>query len=276
MMTKILQRSFFLVLILLLSGCATFSNGFCCFYKKPGKTWRIATYNICVDNKNCYSCHGYDTTHLLSIMNADVVVLQETTHFWQRCMRRHLKKKYPYQIFHDCKCYGRPDGMGIISKYPITKAVFIPAKYGWFPACVYIVSLPGQKLQILNLHLRPPLISDNNIGFMGEALFTTPAVRRQEVRYFTKFLSPHYPTVIGGDFNEGDNGLASRFLKSCCYYDGLSMIHPAIKTWYWHVGPFTIFGRYDHLFVNNCFKFIKCQVLQEGCSDHYPVVLDLR
>ncbi|KAG2375008.1 hypothetical protein C9374_010382 [Naegleria lovaniensis] len=144
-------------------------------------------------------------------------------------------------------------------------------------------------LQILNLHLRPPLSFDSS-NFLDNAaayLWKTTSVRRDEVKsYVEQALQkhPNVPLILLGDFNEKSSvGVLSskdsfaKYLNELEYIDALQ----DATTWYWPLkGSFSLWGSYDHVFYRKQeWKVEKQHILQEYkecASDHLPCIVTLR
>src|SRR5437773_1751707 len=75
----------------------------------------------------------------------------------------------------------------------------VPRQGGPFFALRIVVATPIGAVQILDVHLRPPM-SDGGSWVAG--FFTTREVREREMAYHVEKLDPKLPTVIAGDFNE--------------------------------------------------------------------------
>ena len=81
------------------------------------------------------------------------------------------------------------------------------------------------------------------------------------------------PTLIGGDFNEDEDGQALRWLNDRGMHTALPEFSPGAKTWEWQVASATISARYDHLVYNEKLRPLKVSVRSGvGRSDHLPVV----
>lgn len=267
-------RILLIITTLLLTACASLSKQ-TTLVSKPPCSIRFATYNLYWQNASKSKCNPDSVAKIIQNINADILVLQETFCFTETKLDRTFKSVYPYRYFRHCHDKAHEDGLGILSKYPIIKSYFFPPVYGWFPGWIFIIKTPKGYVQVLNVHLNPKLISDDNIGFLCEALWVTPAKRWREINYYYRYLNPCLPTIVAGDFNENDNGAAAIYLREHGFRDLLFAIPYSVKTWHWSFGPFTLTGRYDRIYTSPTIRSCRCQVLQRGYSDHYPVVLDI-
>lgn len=210
---------------------------------------------------------------------ADVVCLQETTPQWEAALREGLGGQYPHMYFRHEPAAG---GIALLSKWPVSPPEFHLATAGWFPACIATVRTPAGPVEVVGVHLRPP-VSDR--GSFVSGYFTTPPVRRAEIveihaaatrRGRDRESGPDgsgrgVPRVFVGDFNEGHGGRAIRFLRNRGYRDALRRHAPYASTWRWQAGPIPLRGQLDHILYSGSLECLDATVLRQGASDHYPV-----
>jgi len=235
----------------------------------PARELRVMTYNLNYGNPS-------PRTSLDAIANADadVVLLQEITGEWRQALEQRFKQQYPYQAY---RVIGRAaGGIATLSKHPIKDEQLWapPARTGaWFPAQYLIVDTPIGPLQVLNVHLRPALDGGNWIrGFM-----TTPPVRRKEIEAHWKKMDYQLPTIVAGDFNEDTTGRAIDYLSK----HGMTRV-PTTGPTTWRYQTFTggklhdlLKMNIDHVMIDDYFEATDAHVLDEGTSDHRPVVVTL-
>jgi endonuclease/exonuclease/phosphatase (EEP) superfamily protein YafD len=220
----------------------------------------LMTFNV-----NFGLAGNVETVDAIARNDADVVMLQETTPAWERELRSQLGAAYPHMRFVQARGAG---GLGVLSKYPIAQFEPLPP-VDWFPAARVVVDSPLGRLQVLNVHLRPPL---SNTGNPVSGYLSTPPVREAEMRAFTAALDPDLPTLIVGDFNESEDGGAFKFLAEKGFRSALSEFSPNAKTWNWPTSVITLRGRYDHLCYDRRLTPADVEVIPEGRSDHLPVL----
>lgn len=199
--------------------------------------------------------------------DADVVVLQETTAAWERALRVGLRDRYPHMTFRHCCGAG---GLAILSRYPVEERDYLPrVGDGWFPAWRVIVASPLGPIQLLAVHLRPPLSEDGSI--VG-GYFTTPPVRLAEIEAFAASLDRALPTLVVGDFNEPADGSAVRFLAERGLRSVLPEFHPGADTWSWPTALGRVHSQLDHIVYDARLSPRDARVITAGRSDHWPVV----
>jgi len=186
----------------------------------------LLSYNIDCDSCGCSS---YSSDRVLKIIsaivktNADIVCLQETHRYWEETMEHLIGSDiYPYRFWHDPPPDAFPGGIGILSKFPITKNKLLKNLHkipgSWFPMWSGRVELPtNQQVKLCIVHLRPPLY---NLGYQWGVLspINTNQFRLDEVKYLARHLARsknnHLPVIIAGDFNENDSGGSLEYLTN--------------------------------------------------------------
>lgn len=224
----------------------------------------VLTFNI-----NFGIGHDPANVEVVEQIDADLVLLQETTTHSEAVFREALTARYPHILFRDCCNAG---GLGILSKYPIVEEQYLEPNVGWFPAWRVVVDTPGGRLAALNVHLRPPM-SDRGSWVGG--YFSTRKVRAEEIADLWTAMGGDLPTLVAGDFNENAGGLAIEFLAEQGLRSALPQLHPRAKTWHWRTKVGQLHAMLDHVVYSDHFELHDARVLEEGRSDHYPVVVVL-
>ncbi len=226
----------------------------------PGRAhFKVMTYNV------NFGLAGDDETLAAIDDWADLVLLQETNDDWEQHLRGRLAKQYPHMAFRHC-C--RAGGLGVLSKHPFEDKEYIEPKAGWFPAWRLVVDSPLGKLQVLNLHLHPP-VSEG--GSVVSGYFTTPAVREAEISQYFPHLDPSLPTIVAGDFNESAGGRAIVYLEERGFRSALPQFAGSQNTWRWQTSVGTVRSQLDHIVYNDKLEPLQVQVQRRGRSDHLPV-----
>ncbi len=220
----------------------------------------VVTFNV------NYSLAGdSETLKAIGSVAADLILLQETTPEWELVTRREYGSRFPHvKFWHD----HREGGLAVLSKYKISKAEILESPVGRYPAVRLEVSTPLGNLQILNIHLHPPVTKGGN-HFAG--YFTTFGIRLKEMKSFFQRLDPMLPTIVAGDFNEESDGSAIQLLIK----EGFLRANPGKDTWRYK----TIFGTLrralDHVMYRQL-SLVSSRVLSKGKSDHLPLVSEFQ
>jgi vancomycin resistance protein VanJ len=224
---------------------------------------RIASYNVnfglAGDPRGVAAITGID---------ADVVFLQETNDRWEAAFVDALGARFAHHRFtapHELPA----GGMGVLSKYPISALDELAAPGAPFFAWRAVVDAPRGKLQVLAVHLRPPMSDDGSwvVGF-----FSTRQNRLDEITHDLTALDPALPTVILGDFNEDHSGLALGKLRELGYADAVHQFAGDARTWEWPVGGITLRLQLDHIFTDKRLRATGATIVEAGESDHKPIV----
>jgi endonuclease/exonuclease/phosphatase (EEP) superfamily protein YafD len=226
---------------------------------------RVLTYNV-----NFGIAGDPDTIDVIRRAGADLVFLQETTERWEVSLRRELAGTYPHMEFRHCCGAG---GLAVLSRYPFTgRDYWEPPPGGWFPAWRLVVDSPLGPLQVLNVHLRPPL---DERGSVARGYLASRAVRVDEISAYVAGLDGELPTLIVGDFNEDRDGGAVAYLRTRGLRSALPEFHPRADTWAWPTSVGTVSHQLDHVVYDHSLVPIDAAVLEGGRSDHRAVVVVL-
>ena len=229
---------------------------------------RVMTYNVNFGGEG-------DPKGVEAVASAapDIVLFQETTPAWEAALVAGLGEKLPHHHFEDTTGHWAAGGMGFMSKWPITKVEKLEQGGEPFYAMRAIVDAPGGPIQLLNLHLRPPM-SDGGSWVVG--YWSTRDVREREARSPGAHLDLELPTIIAGDFNEEDDGRGMAVFRELGFANTLTKFHPNALTWQWPISSsVTLRFRLDHVMHDDNFTPVAAGVVTAGVSDHYPVWADL-
>jgi endonuclease/exonuclease/phosphatase (EEP) superfamily protein YafD len=256
-----MSRALIAALLLVLASCSKPSRK--AHAPRPGQpTLRVMTYNV-----NYGLAGDPSTLEAIAAGEADLVLLQETTRLWQQSLEERFADEYPYRSHHHFRGAG---GQAVLSRVPYKVVGQLPARHGWFPALVIHAETDLGTIQVLSVHLRPP-ISDS--GSVVSGYFTTGEIRRAEISDFFGELDSDLPTLVVGDFNESD-GDAIAFLRSRGLRSGLAEFAPNADTWRWQTSLGSVHSQLDHVVYSRRLEPLDVRVLQRGRSDHLPVVAD--
>ncbi len=216
---------------------------------------RLATYNV------NYGRPGHRRTlAAIRALDADTLFLQETTPAWERALAAVGGYERRFRHWRP----GRAGGHGLLTRHAVVAEEVLDAPTGWFPAWRVVLETPAGALQVLAVHLRPAFSLAS--GF-HRSFFATHAVRRLEIETHHRRLDPSLPTIVLGDFNEGD-GPALDYLRERGYRQADAAAH----TW-----RFLHWKRtYDHLFYGPGVDVPAAVVVPAGASDHLPLLAQIR
>jgi endonuclease/exonuclease/phosphatase family metal-dependent hydrolase len=225
---------------------------------------RVLTFNI------NYGV-GEDPRNIAAVADADadLVLLQETTDESELAFREALSGRYPHMLFRYCCNAG---GLGVLSKHPIREQQYLEPTVGWFPAWRVVIDSPLGPVQALDVHLRPPM-SDRGSWVAG--YFSTRDVRRDEIEALWGAMDPALPTIVAGDFNEDAGGRAIAYLAEQGLRSALPQVRPRAKTWHWQTKVGTLRMMLDHVVYGDELVLRSAEVIEQGTSDHWPVLVVL-
>ncbi len=231
----------------------------------PGEpVLRVVTYNV-----NFGLAGDPETLAAIGEAEADVVILQETTPAWEDAIREAFSETYPVMAFRHSRGAG---GLAILSRFPLDEGELYDAPSGWFPAWRAVVDGPFGPVQLLAVHLRPP-VSDS--GSVVSGYFQTPAVREVEMTDYLERLDPDLPTIVAGDLNER-NGRALTLLREAGFESVLPNFRGRQRTWRWTTSLGEVTSQLDHVVIDGRLEALSAEVLEAGRSDHLPVHVVLR
>jgi len=251
------------LLAALLSGCAHEPTRAA---RPPGQeaALRVMTYNV-----NFGIPGDGPTLAAIEAGKADIVFLQEINTAWERALRARFADAYPHMAFYP---RGGAGGIGIVSRLPIrAQRLIAPEGDGWFPALRLVLDSPLGPVQVLVVHLRPP-VSDGGSFISGH--FTAPAIHEREIARFAETLDHGLPTLVVGDFNEEEDGRAVAYLARAEWRmkTALPEFAPDRPTWRWPTSFGTFERRLDHIVYDFRLEPLSVEVIEAGRSDHLPVV----
>src|SRR5690349_9185626 len=167
------MKNLFLLAIVLAagSGCRATKTA----QTPVGPHLRVLTYNV-----NWGGARPELAAEAILASKADIVCLQETTPQWEHYFRTALARDYPVAEFRDSK-NRMGGGLGFLSRHPAEQVAYVPSDTGWFDGWVMKFRTPIGPVQVINVHLRPP-VSDRGSWVSG--YLTTGDDREREMRRF--------------------------------------------------------------------------------------------
>jgi endonuclease/exonuclease/phosphatase family metal-dependent hydrolase len=242
--------------LLLLCGCGT--------VRKPiaptGPHFSVITYNI---NR------GSNPAQIAAVLKsnqADIICLQEADGF-ERPLRAALSNDFRTIEFRDSDT--RVGGeYAFLSKYKAREIAWIDSETGWFGGWIMSFETPIGPVQVLNVHLKPPV---SRRGSWVVGYFTTRDDRRREMEHFYKSCDPNLPLIVLGDFNDSPHSASVRYLKRKHLQSALPQFDRRTPTWYWPTHLVTLRRRMDHILFSPKIEATSARVIPQGPSDHFPV-----
>jgi endonuclease/exonuclease/phosphatase family metal-dependent hydrolase len=150
---------------------------------------------------------------------------------------------------------------------------YIPSETGWFDGWIVEFDTVLGPVQVLNVHLRPP-VSDRGgwvSGYLG-----TGDDRVQEMERFYNRIKPDVPLIVAGDFNDGENSRVVNWLEMRGLTNALPQFDRSTATWQWKYRGITLQRRMDHIMYSPDLDCAAAKVIAEGQSDHFPVIATFR
>lgn len=194
---------------------------------------------------------------VLKNAKADILLLQEVTLVTERVLTS-FKNTHPYQV----SCQKRGVGsVAIVSRYPFADDTSQKCArfFGYASAKILI---DGQKIDLASFHSRWPWPSRQS---------------RQITQLESEFEKLGQPLILAGDFNAAPWSAAVRRVADITH----TRIVPGLKlTWAPRFVEFkTTIGALlpiDHILISPRFRVHSRKVLNDGGSDHFPVLTELR
>ncbi len=234
---------------------------------RPGPAAAPASLVLMTYNLNYGVAGDEETIELIRSAGADVVMLQETNPSWEQALRAGLSDRYRHMAFHHSE--RRAGGLGFMSRHPIEVGEVRASPIGWFPAWRAVVDSPLGRIQLVNLHLRPP---GRDNGSFVRAYFTRQVERLSETEHHVGLIDPSLPAILAGDFNEDARGRSLLFLARRGLDSVLERFHPAQPTWRWQTRMGLVRWQLDHILLGPALRATAAWVLDGGASDHVPVL----
>lgn len=226
-----------------------------------GNSLLLMTYNV-----NFGVAGDAESMRLIEESGADVVLLQETNRAWEEALRGGLSHVYQHMAFLHAD--RRAGGLGFLSRHPIELAETRDSPIGWFPAWRAIVESPIGKVQLINLHLRPP----SHRGGTVRGYFESQVERLRETEAHLTLVSKDLPVILAGDFNEDARGRSLQHLVSLGFESVLDRFRPWQPTWRWQTAMGEVRWQLDHIVLTRPLRATAAWVMDGGASDHVPVL----
>lgn len=227
-----------------------------------GPNFHLMTYNV-----NWGEPRPELAAALIRKSGADIVCLQETTPAWEQFLRQNLASDYSFVEFrHSTTRMG--GGLAFLAKVPAREVAYIPSETGWFDGWIMRFETAAGPVQVLNVHLRPP-ISDRGSWISG--YLSTGGDRLREMERFCARCESGVPTLVSGDFNDSPHSAVVEWLQQQKLINALPEFDRYSPTWHWSSGIISLHRRMDHILYSPELHCCAARVLPAGASDHFPV-----
>jgi endonuclease/exonuclease/phosphatase family metal-dependent hydrolase len=253
-----MNRVILLLLVAVTCGCRTTRTA--TIPESP--QLRVLTYNV-----NWGGARPDLAAEIIRRSGAEIVCLQETTPQWAAYLRQSVGREYPFMEFRD-SAQRMGGGLAFLAKRAGAEVAYVPSGTGWFDGWIMGFETELGPVQVINVHLRPP-ISDSGSWVSG--YFTTGDERRRELERFYRARDPQTPTLVLGDFNDGEDSAVVEWLEAQGMKNALPQFNRYQPTWQWKTSLLTLKRRMDHVFYSPQFDCANAQVTPAGASDHFPV-----
>lgn len=227
----------------------------------------VKTYNVEVGDEGRSA-----TIDAVGSGNPDLVCLQETSPAFEAVLRERYADQYPYQLYNHNKPDFGAGGLAVLSRFPVTDSGWHASPQGWHPGWHLLVETPAGTMQVMNLHLRGVLNGDGNAA---SSYLSVGDDHLAEISFFVSIVEPELPTLIMGDFNEEPGDAALEYLEDRGFRNALPLYRPGQFTWRYPSVANQLSKTFDHILFDDSFAPLDAWVLDEGDSDHIPVLAHL-
>jgi endonuclease/exonuclease/phosphatase family metal-dependent hydrolase len=208
------------------------------------------------------------------LADADVILFQETNALFESAIRDVLGSTHSHCAFHPPVRY-LPGGLGFCTRAPIRIEAeeILESPVGWFPAQRIVLDWNHERIQIINVHLRPAIGSRDDWWRANEA---TRADRKTEMAFYLSKLDRDTAAFVVGDFNDPNRAGVFDVLGPAGFESALGMAKVEEPSWRWSGDP-PLEVQLDHVTLDpKKFDVVRAEVRKEGRSDHFPIVAWLR
>jgi vancomycin resistance protein VanJ len=210
-----------------------------------------------------------ETLDVVGTIDADIVCLQEVTPEAELTLRSTYAERYPYQLF---KPEGGAGGLAALSRFPLEDRGVRLSPRGNHPSWHLEAQSPAGPLQLLNVHLRS-LFSSGSDPLSSYRRVDSDHLAQIEL--FSNGCETEVPTIVLGDFNEEEDGVAIRFLEERGFSNLLPAFRPGQPTWGFNSVGDQLAATLDHILINDRLVPLNAWVERLGSSDHMPVAAHL-
>ncbi len=232
----------------------------------PAWPFTAMTYNV------LYEAPAADVARSLDVIareKPDVVCLRELTPTFARAFRARLGRDYPHAVLAPRQGTW---GVGIASRYPLSRSERFPERPHRLPALEADVRLGGRTLKVVCVHLMAPGARDGRTGDLLTQMEKNARLREQQARGLVERSAREQgPVLLLGDMNEGRQEAAMKHFAAAGFVHACDGPDAACgNTWPGATTALPAVVQIDHL-LGRGLVFSGARVLREGGSDHFPV-----
>lgn len=204
----------------------------------------------------------------------DVLCLTELTPAFVSAFEKSLGADYPHRQFAP---KSGTWGVGFASKRPLKNVQTYALAPARIPAMEASVDVAGRAVQLVCVHLMPPVGKHKKSDTFFETLEKNAAVRtKQADTLVARFAKVKAPVVLLGDFNEEPGGDALKKLEKAGWVRGCRAADAGCSaTFPGPAEPWPPLFDIDHVFARGL-AFDAAKTIRAGGSDHYPVSATVR
>jgi endonuclease/exonuclease/phosphatase (EEP) superfamily protein YafD len=225
----------------------------------------IATFNV-EDGKESDA----STVNAIGATHADLICLQETGEGWVRVIKERYAAEYPYMLFEP----GGTGGLAVLSKKRLISREVYPGVAGGHPTWSLYAETEAGWMSLLNVHLRSLYAAKKGLikDYLSWGSDHVTQLESAVTRVGSAEPTISLPRMVLGDFNDGENGDAVAYLATLGLTDALPLFHPGQFTWR-HPSLANQFDEaLDHVLFDEWVEPLNAYVVNQGRSDHIPVV----
>lgn len=197
--------------------------------------------------------------------DADIIVIQELQLAQANLIEQELQDPYPHQALYPSAGL---DGIGILSKYPISDDEIFHLVVGRFPYIIADIDIEGEHFTVIGAHPPPPMIRPYQSRLSPDLADLLEIVEGEE------------RVVLLGDFNTTDQHRDYQALRRSGLNDAWRSVGSGFGL------SFPIYGRYgglpipvmvriDHIFYTDDFTALDAWIGPDVGADHRAVVARL-
>lgn len=234
---------------------------------------KLMTVNLCKKN-----LRWQQIIEALLAELPNVIALQEVKPEHVRAIERHLADAYPYRELYPGVDF---EGMGLLSRTPFLSAELHRADDAANPTQVVSVELAGQKVWIVNIHARIPLLRTKTIVGIAVPAGLDTSDRQADIEQIIEIVEGlRGDAIVLGDMNATDQCLEYRMVPPH-WHDvyrevgkGPGLTYPIGVPVYGYRTSIPLF-RIDYTFYRGNWRAVSARTGKMPGSDHRYLVVEL-